>query len=468
LAAIDAELARRAAKLSEAERLAADKLRLDEERRLKEAADAEAARLAAANAQDNAEAERLRKEQEEAEARRAAEERDRKARESVQELDARYQASIIRADEAMAAKEYLSARDIYGEASDIKPDETYPLAKIDQIDKLLAEQERLRLEAELAAQNAEKPKEVARPPINNVGSGQEDEAIRFMREAREREEAEKYDRIKKFRSDLQSTEAENADEAALRRGAPVQQKERIQEESAQLYMGSDARRQQQAEDLLAFQNALERAEAERRQRSKEARTQNYQGKLDLEEGVQDRGAIWGQDQTERAREAEEQKEAIARKRNELAQAGMARNSNAREDVIATEERMDALQKRGEGNSEAQRRDVEAQKRANTARETSYGQRSADSRNATKHELDNTIANQPRGAADRNRSKLAHEYPEGVTEESYTEGNKVIIKRVVVRGNKADEYSKVIAKWGTFFFKNGQSITEAIWTNGTEG
>jgi len=468
LAAIDAELARRAAKLSEAERLAAEKARLDEERRLKEAADAEVARLAAANAQESAEAERLRKEREAEEARLAAEERDRKARESVQELDARYQASIVRADEAMAAKDYLNARGIYGEASDIKPDETYPLAKIDQIDRLLAEQERLRLEAELAAQNKEKPKEVVRTPSTNVGSGQEDEAIRFMREAREREEAEKYDRIRKFRSDLQNTEAENADEAAIRRDAPIQQKERLQGESAQLYMGSDARRQQQADDLLAYQSALERAEAERRQRSKEARTQNYQGKLDLEQGVQDRGVIWDQDQSSRAREAAEQKEAIAQSRNEQAQAGIARNSNAREDVIATEERMDALEKRGEGNVEAQRRDVDAQKRATTARETSYGQRSADSRNATKQELDNTIANQPRGAADRNRSKLAHEYPEGVTEESYTEGNKVIIKRVVVRGNKADEYSKVIAKWGTFYFKNGQSITEQIWTNGTEG
>ena len=94
--------------------------------------------------------------------------------------------------------------------------------------------------------------------------------------------------------------------------------------------------------------------------------------------------------------------------------------------------MDALEKRGEGNVEAQRRDVEEQKRATTARETSYGQRSADSRNAAKQELDNTIANQPRACADRNRSKLAHEYPEGVTEESYTEGNKVIIRRVVVK------------------------------------
>jgi hypothetical protein len=27
---------------------------------------------------------------------------------------------------------------------------------------------------------------------------------------------------------------------------------------------------------------------------------------------------------------------------------------------------------------------------------------------------------------------------------------------------------VIAKWGTFYFKNGQSITEAIWAKETEG
>ena len=40
--------------------------------------------------------------------------------------------------------------------------------------------------------------------------------------------------------------------------------------------------------------------------------------------------------------------------------------------------------------------------------------------------------------------------------------------MVVNGNKADEYSKVIAKWGTFYFKNGQSITDAIWNNETGG
>jgi hypothetical protein len=76
-------------------------------------------------------------------------------------------------------------------------------------------------------------------------------------------------------------------------------------------------------------------------------------------------------------------------------------------------------------------------------------------------------NEPKGYADYNRSSLAQQYPEGVTEESYTEGNKVVIKRIVVQGNKADEYSKVIAKFGTMYFKNGQPISQLIWANETE-
>jgi hypothetical protein len=44
---------------------------------------------------------------------------------------------------------------------------------------------------------------------------------------------------------------------------------------------------------------------------------------------------------------------------------------------------------------------------------------------------------------------------------------VIIRRVVVQGNKANAYSKVIAKWGTFYFKDGQPISEQTWSVNTE-
>ena len=64
------------------------------------------------------------------------------------------------------------------------------------------------------------------------------------------------------------------------------------------------------------------------------------------------------------------------------------------------------------------------------------------------------------------NKLAQEYAEGISEESYTQPNKIIIRRVVVKGNKADDYHKSISKWGTYYFKNGISITKYIWDRDT--
>ncbi len=468
LAAIEAKITEKANRQSEAERLAAEQRRLDEERRAKEAADAEAARLAAQSEKERAEAERLRKEQEAAEARRAAEERDRASRDDVKAREEQYRSLILSADEALASKDYQNARSTYSQASDMRPEETYPLAKIDQIDKLLAEQERLRLEAEAAAQRALQAKVDERPVPSNSGSGQEDEAVRFMREAREREEAEKYERIKKFRSTMEQKELDNAEEAAVRRGTGLEQKERIMEESAQLYQGNDQRRTQRAEEILAYQEALERAEAERRQRAQETRSANYQDNLGLVEEKDEQARTWDERKTQRTEASEDLKSDVARAEEQRKEASKERSNAEYEKAVTVRDEIASIQQRGNSAADAQRRSVEDAKRAQGVRETSYSSSSSDARMAAKEKLNNTPPDQPRAYADYNRSKLAQEYPEGVTEESYTEGNKVIIRRVVVSGNKADDYSKVIAKWGTFYFKNGQSITEAIWRAGTEG
>ncbi|MGE5447262.1 MAG: hypothetical protein ACM3PR_02795 [Bacteroidales bacterium] len=54
-------------------------------------------------------------------------------------LEANYQETIKRADEAFNAKEYASARSIYGDASSLKPSEQYPKDKITRIDQLMAD-----------------------------------------------------------------------------------------------------------------------------------------------------------------------------------------------------------------------------------------------------------------------------------------------------------------------------------------
>ncbi|MBL4624669.1 MAG: hypothetical protein JKY42_05970 [Flavobacteriales bacterium] len=66
-----------------------------------------------------------------------------------------------------------------------------------------------------------------------------------------------------------------------------------------------------------------------------------------------------------------------------------------------------------------------------------------------------------------RNKIALKYPEGITEEVETLGNKVITRRFVVKGHHGDEYKMIRHSWGgKFFFKNDQQITELLWNQET--
>lgn len=67
-----------------------------------------------------------------------------------------------------------------------------------------------------------------------------------------------------------------------------------------------------------------------------------------------------------------------------------------------------------------------------------------------------------------RKELAEKYPSGITEEVSTEGNKTIVKRIVVREGRGNEYKRVEHGWGgVFYFKNGDAVTERVWKSETE-
>ncbi|MEX1131674.1 MAG: hypothetical protein WEC15_00480, partial [Flavobacteriales bacterium] len=321
LSAIDAAIAKDAADREAADRDVAERRRLEEERLRKEAEAAEAARLADMGAKQRAEEERRRKEVEEAEARRLAEERAKAEREGSKALEERYRNAIAEADEALAAKDYQRARGNYAQASDIKPAETYPKAKIDQIDRLLEEEEQLRAEAELAAERAARSRQDERPRQNStIDIRKEQEAEQFMRAAREREEAEKYERIKKFRSDLEQQEDANANTAEDRRMAGVEQKARFQEDGAKLYEGDDSRRMQSAEELAAYRAALERSEAEHAEQAARSRDESYQAKLTLQEEANSASRTFEERRADRVDAMADRTEAVQRSEAERAAA----------------------------------------------------------------------------------------------------------------------------------------------------
>ncbi|MDQ3100593.1 MAG: hypothetical protein M3R08_04345, partial [Bacteroidota bacterium] len=261
LAAIDAEIARLAAE--------------DEQRKLNDQTAEEQARLAAEAEQARLEAERLAREQEEEAARLKAEEEERQRRDGEKGTQERYAAAVAQADQALAELKYQEARDLFAQASDIKPEEAYPLTKIEQIDKILADQERKLLEDQLAAEKAHKDREADRPrTTTSIDIRKEQEAEQFMREARQREEAEKYERIKKFRSDLEDGELADANEASDRRMDEGALRDRYLENSIGLYEGDEERRRRNTEEMQAFRERVAQAEADRIARAGEVTAQN--------------------------------------------------------------------------------------------------------------------------------------------------------------------------------------------------
>ena len=469
LAAIDAELERRDKDRSEAERLAEQRRREEEERKRLADEEAERARLAALEERDRLEAERLAREAQEEEARRLAAERDRLEREGAKALEERYRKAIVDADEAMATKDYTLARGLYAEASDLRPEETYPLAKIGQIDMLLAELERQRQEAEIAARKSQEDDSAQRSRRSTtIDRSNEQQAEEFMRKAREREELEKWERIRKQRDDLMAEEAAKAAEAAKRRDGAVDSKEKVQEAQAGLYLGDETRRELSAAEMQAMKERLAEEEGSRRDRSGQVIAQQYDLKIATEERVIQKEQALAQRQVQAAESVAQQTDRIRSAEAQRAVASAQRSGEQRGQVEQVIDQEAERQRKGAALNEERLRAIEDQKRSNIAREAGYTQTSEAARARNKALLDATPVDQPRDFANYNRNKLAQEYPPGVTEESYTEGNKVIIRRIVVNGNRADEYSKVIAKWGIYYFKNGQSITEAIWTRETEG
>ncbi len=458
LAAIDAALAKAISDRDAADQDVAAKRRAEEERLRKQAEADEAARLAALNAQQS---------DDEARRRREAE-RARMEREGAKAVEERYRNAVQSADEAFTAKDYERARGSYAQASDIKPGEAYPKSKLDQIDRLLEELERQRAEAELAAQRAAQSRPVEKHrESNTIDIRKEQEAEQFMRSAREREEAEKYERIKKFRAELDQEEEAYAGGATQRRMEDVARKAEYQEDGARLYQGDESRRMQNADELEAYRVALAQTEAERATRAERGRELSYQEKIAMQEEAN--AASIAQEQLQAARAMEMAQKVEAEQRTERDRAAASKEQAARSAAQAQEvaRQNSAMQARGAAQVQEGRVSVEDQKRARELHEQQLVQRSQETRSQAQERMANTPVDQPRVYGDMNRSKLAQDYPPGVTEESYTEGNKVIIRRVVVNGNRADEYSKVIAKWGTFYFKNGQSITEYIWSRETE-
>lgn len=85
----------------------------------------------------------------------------------------------------------------------------------------------------------------------------------------------------------------------------------------------------------------------------------------------------------------------------------------------------------------------------------------------KHADKINIEAEPDEYTDEFLNEIAQQFPEGVTEKVYKQGNKTITKRIVVKGGTGAVYRKVKHSWGgEYYFRNNDPITKFLWDKET--
>ncbi len=441
----------------------------------------------------------------------------------LQDVEASYTAALREGDASFAAKEYQKAIASFEKALTIKSAEIYPQSQIERIELLIAENEALEAERRRKEKErlaAEKKAQELADSRSTVNSNSEEQAEQFMRDAREAQEKERYERVRKMK--LQNTKAQQdyREDAAMQRasnGASLEIYRNGDEQYSEAIAQQDAKiknsmrykevllqnkrdridtEKVQRDDAYASIEGVREAAAKRSSELQANQRENAQQELDLKQEQLEQMQDWSKLSSVSKLEAYERiKEAKADAvvRNETADARREaqisdfqnvkkRNTDqaqklARENRAVNKQKSDDLQEFAEERSaktiEAADEKVKSGAKQIEQQRTSYRNALDDKkvmaeerRKENKEALEGMQSSKPKAYSEYFRTDLAENYPQGVSEESSTLGNKVIITRIVVKGNKGDEYKKVLDKAGNYYFKNGQSISENTWDRDT--
>ncbi len=112
------------------------------------------------------------------------------------------------------------------------------------------------------------------------------------------------------------------------------------------------------------------------------------------------------------------------------------------------------------------KDIEMQKVDIQFEERQKENRSANERYDSRKEAFSKKTGEPKSEEEYLPVPGTEQLREGVTENSYKLGNKMVTERVVKIGNKVEKYKKVVSKTAIYYFRNGQSITEVTWRQAT--
>ncbi|MBI4946272.1 MAG: hypothetical protein HY840_07720 [Bacteroidetes bacterium] len=396
---------------------------------------------------------------------------------SQKETDEKYKAAIAKADNAFATKDYPSAKTSYTEASGIKSSESYPRTKLAEIDKLLAN-----------AANASKQKEIddkynaAILKADNAFNSQDYATAKTSyTEASEIKPAEQYPKQKIVNIDvlIKNLSAQDQNKKyndALVRGIKDFGAKDYASARKDYQEASDIKPSEQfPKDKLAEIDKLLKAQADKQNAGKEIED-NYLiavARADMafkENNFANAKASYNEALTYKPNE-QHPKDKLA----EITQIEKARGQ-AQADKDLQQKYTLAISK---GDNAFGRKDYYT---AKPAYEEALSYKPSEKYPKDRLKQITEILNNaqvvqnvkkekdppPLSAEERRKlyvSELRSKYPAGVTEEEHVEGNKTILRRVVIKDDYAGVYTRVTHNWGgVYFFKDNDPITETMFEN----
>ncbi len=429
--------------------------------------------------------------------------------------DEQYNGLISKADKAFSEKSYSNSRNLYQSAFALKAEE-YPKNRIKEIDRILLSIERKAAEDEAAKLASIKTKKEWKSNTSD-----EERYIDEAETLREKSDDDNYAELLAYKAAVKKTNQEFAQKGEdlrsenagvieaeqeqtdrfFRKGDEMHDRkvrvENKEQEDYKTWIRGRSEGQIMASRELYSELVAQQEEIGRQNTYKSDRYKDYSKELIAEkEAYQNFTYKKNQEQDQKIKENyyqsqeqaaeqyrnftdketlrqaninnvkyEKEDKAAFIDRNEGVQENKIRNSlNVDEKIIEYREQLSANDEKEVRESyeelsiENEMREVEAERWKN---------RSDIKRDQANEEARGTDYSGKKDVNEYAQGSLASQYQQGVTEETYEEGNSKVVKRVVVDGNKADEYKMVVSKSGTYYFKNGYSITKTTWKIDTE-
>ena len=209
-------------------------------------------------------------------------------------------------------------------------------------------------------------------------------------------------------------------------------------------------------------------------KSKKSQTTKYELMEETQEKLLEKNKLGQKNITENADEYQKYKDELAKSKKEEQTKNNDNALKTNEELKELEEkRIKKNEELGEGsenNAEAMKKYQDKVEKAKKKAATSNKDKSLEKSKA----LTELEGSRSSNKADGNKDKLALLFPEGVTQKVYEKKNEfgeviaITTRRVVVKGNKGHDYIHKKTKAGSFYFKDGKSISENTWDLETSG